>query len=266
MLRWLLLVLVHLFSIPLGSAAALALKLVRPDFPSVERIGRWWSGCALWACGAQLRLEELDRLERARPCVVVCNHTSALDIYVATRYLPIPYRIPAKASLFRIPFFGWAIGKGGVAVPLDRTGGRRDQQMVDRLADELNQNAVVLFYAEGTRSRSGRLQRLKKGAFVTAIREQVPLVPMVIAGAHQVHPTAKPIVRSGEVVVRVLEPIDTRGMDLDDRHDLVERTRRAMSAALPRDQRPRDLEPGGSGVEHAEEPREPARSRRTGTG
>lgn len=238
MLRWVWLVLVHLFWIPVGAIASLAVKLVRPDLPVVERIGRWWTGAAIRACGARVILEGLDQLERIRPCVVVCNHTSALDIYVCCHYLPIPYRIPAKASLFRIPFFGWAISRGGVAVPLDRSGGRRDREMVDRLARELGRGAVVLFYAEGTRSRTGRLRPLKMGAFVTAIREQVPVVPMVIAGAHRVHPPGKPVVRPAPVTVRVLEPIETAGMDLERRHELRDRAYQAMSEALPQDQRP----------------------------
>jgi 1-acyl-sn-glycerol-3-phosphate acyltransferase len=238
MIRFAFLTLVHLVFVPLGAMVSLAVKLVRPEAPAVERVGRAWSETALRACGARLRLEGLDTLERIRPCVIVSNHTSAADIYVVSRYLPIPYRIPAKASLFRIPFFGRAIRRGGVAVALDRTGGRKDREMVDRLREELGKNAVVLFFAEGTRSRDGRLRPLKMGAFVTAIREQVPLVPMVICGAHHVQPTGKPRVRPGEITVRVLDPIDTTGMTLEQRHELADRTREEMIAALPPSQRP----------------------------
>jgi 1-acyl-sn-glycerol-3-phosphate acyltransferase len=238
MVRFALLALVHLVCVPLGSVISLAVKLVRPEVPIVERLGRMWAAAALWACGAGMRVEGLERLERTRPCVVASNHTSPADIYVICRYLPIPYRIPAKAPLFKIPFFGWAIRRGGVAVPLERTGSRKDREMVDRLARDLGADAVVLFFAEGTRSRDGRLGPLKMGAFVTAIREQVPLVPMVITGAHHVQPTGKAWVRAGEIGLRVLEPIDTTGMTLEQRHELAERARQAMLAALPADQHP----------------------------
>lgn len=238
MFRLLLLSVVHVLLIPPLSLAAILLHLVVPRWEPIERIGRWWTGASLWACGARVCIENMEHIEQAAPCVIVCNHTSPVDIYVVCRYLPIPYRIPAKAELFRLPFFGWAIGFGGVAVPLDRNGGRRDREMVDRLGRELHRNAVLLFFAEGTRSRDGRLRPLKMGAFVTAIKEQVPVVPMVISGAHKVQAPGRYLCHAGEVRVQVLDPIDTRGMAPEHRHELAARAHAAMAAALPEDQRP----------------------------
>lgn len=72
----------------------------------------------------------------------------------------------------------------------------------------------------------------KKGPFHLAIQAQVPIVPIVVANYSNVLNTKKKIFRPGTIPVRVLKPIETKGLSKDNMQGLLEETRRDMLQAL----------------------------------
>lgn len=242
MLRGGLLILYNLTVMVLLAVTGLILHLFIPHRHPILHLGRIWARGALWLCGARVRVEHGQRLRG--PSLAVCNHASAVDIYLMCGYFPIPYAVVVKEELVGIPFFGWAIRAGG-AVPLERTGGRRDIERLHEVGAALAEGRVVLFFAEGTRSKDGRLGRFKKGAFVTAIRHGVPLIPVVITGSHHIQRAGRLRVRAGEVGFKVLEAIPVAGLDYRQREELLEVVRSRIARELPLDQKPA----GGCGEE-----------------
>ena len=89
-------------------------------------------------------------------------------------------------------------------------------------------SAVV--FPEGTRSRTGELLPFKKGPFVLAIAARVPLVPAYSAGTFTLMPKGSRRIRPHPIALLFGAPIDTAGMDYDDRERLMEETRRAIEA------------------------------------
>lgn len=69
---------------------------------------------------------------------------------------------------------------------------------------------VLIFYPEGTRSRNGQLQRLKKGAVQYAYELGVPLVPAYIEGTFQALPKGKRWPRPKKISVSIGTPIFVR--------------------------------------------------------
>ena len=95
-------------------------------------------------------------------------------------------------------------------------------------AETLRQGASAVVFAEGTRSRDGRLLPFKKGPFVLAIAGQVRVVPVFIEGSYQLMPRRALYPRSGTVTLRVGEEIATAGMTYEDRDRLSATTRRVL--------------------------------------
>jgi 1-acyl-sn-glycerol-3-phosphate acyltransferase len=83
-------------------------------------------------------------------------------------------------------------------------------------------------FAEGTRSRDGRLKQFKRGPFVLAIAAGVPVVPVLCAGTFELLPRGSFTPRPGTVTLRIGEAIPTTGMTVGDREQLAERTRAAL--------------------------------------
>ena len=92
----------------------------------------------------------------------------------------------------------------------------------------------VFIFPEGTRSYFDKpdLLSFKKGAFHMAIQAQVPIVPIVVANYSNVLNTKKKIFRPGTIPIKVLQPIETKGLSKDDMQGVLEETRRKMLEAL----------------------------------
>jgi 1-acyl-sn-glycerol-3-phosphate acyltransferase len=90
----------------------------------------------------------------------------------------------------------------------------------------------LLIFPEGGRSHDGVLTAFKEGGAYIAIRAGVPVVPLVLLGGRNVLPFGGGIVKSGKIVMRVLEPISTKGLSLKDRGTLTEQVRNLLLAEL----------------------------------
>jgi 1-acyl-sn-glycerol-3-phosphate acyltransferase len=219
------------------STAAIAGEALVRSGRVAHRCARLWARIILFVSGVRVETRNLERLDREGAAVLVANHASHFDIYAVAALLPRPALFVAKASLFRIPVFGWALRSAGfVSVERDRR--EKAIASLGRASEGLGRGRPVIFFPEGTRSPDGRLRRLKKGAFVTAIQNGVPLVPIGIAGSHRVQPARSLRVRPGTIRLLVGEEISTEGLTLADRDALAARGRQALAALLPEDQRP----------------------------
>jgi 1-acyl-sn-glycerol-3-phosphate acyltransferase len=89
----------------------------------------------------------------------------------------------------------------------------------------LSRRVSVMIFPEGTRSRTAELLPFKDGAFRLAIEAGVPILPLAVSGTRNALP--KHDWRFGRSVaeVRVLEPIETAGLTLDDVPALKSRVR-----------------------------------------
>jgi 1-acyl-sn-glycerol-3-phosphate acyltransferase len=160
-----------------------------------------------------------------RGLVVVANHESLLDtpsLLVALRARPL--RFVFKREMMWIPIFGWALPALG-HVPVTRHRGAAGAQRLNRFRGDTD----LVFFAEGTRSREGKLLPLKKGAFAYAILHDRPILPVAVVGGHECLPSHSLRLSPGHVAVVVGEPIDTTGLTLEDREALRDRTAAALA-------------------------------------
>jgi len=198
-----------------------------------DRIMGGWARLLLRANGVRVSAEGIDRLDPGLSYVFVANHTSIVDIWALLVAIPNSFRFVAKRELARVPVFGRAMASAG-NIFIDRNNLVSSFSSYDEAASRLREGLSAMVFAEGTRSRDGRLLPFKKGPFVLAIRAGVPLVPLCICGAFERTPKGVLNVRPGEVVIRVGEPIDTRGMTYGDRDGLSVTARTSIEAMAAR--------------------------------
>ena len=160
------------------------------------------------------RVEVVGRnlIPRGRPIVIAPNHISDLDpvfiLVVVFRFHR--FRILAKQELFRNPFIGWFLRCMG-AVPFDR--GRGDLDTVNKVTEECKKGTGVLIFPEGTRSKDGKLGKLKSGAFVIAGQAGADMVPCRIiydTPDHRMRPFCRMRICFGEPIpaseLRITDP------------------------------------------------------------
>jgi 1-acyl-sn-glycerol-3-phosphate acyltransferase len=169
----------------------------------------------------------------AGTCVLACNHQSNFDAPFVFARLPKHIRFVAKQEIYRIPSSEATVKAMG-NIRVERTGERRRPQ-ADRGRGRAGRGPGPASSSSprGPRSTDGRLRPFKKGAAILAIDAQVPLVPLAVAGAHEITPKGGLWVHSGRpLVLRVGKPIPTTGLTRDDRDSLTEQAHDAVAALL----------------------------------
>jgi 1-acyl-sn-glycerol-3-phosphate acyltransferase len=138
-----------------------------------------------------------DALSRIKgPVILVANHASHIDTPVILAALPRRFRkrtaVAAAADYFyRNRLVAAAVSLIFNTVPLDRDGGGLGKQATEHVDRLLDQGWNLLLYPEGTRSRSGGLGRVKRGAAVLAERHKLPVVPIRVSGTSEVMPPGR---------------------------------------------------------------------------
>lgn len=184
--------------------------------------------------GVRVETEGLDRLDPKRNYIFMSNHASNLDPPITLLLIPKRTSVMVKKELFRYPILGQAMRMGSL-VPVDR--GNRDAGIdaVRSAKQVVEQGINMTIYVEGKRSFDGKLLPFKKGPFYLAMECGVPVVPVTIAGTHDVMPKGRFAITPGVVRVIFHPPIDP--VDFGNRDRLMEKVRAAIDSGLPDDLR-----------------------------
>ena len=186
-------------------------------------LGHFGVGLALGLAGIRYRISGKDRIP-PRAAVFCSNHESNVDPPVLFQALHKRLHILFKAELKKLPILGIVMQAGGfVAVERDR----REASMasIEVAAQSIRQGNSFLIFPEGTRSRTEALLPFKKGGFIMAIKAQAPIVPVAVSGGREAMRKGSWIVRPVMVDVRIGEPVETAGLTLDNRDELIDTVR-----------------------------------------
>jgi len=184
--------------------------IVRPFNPKNARISAGLIGWGRHLLGVKIDLRNKEILDPARPCVFISNHQDNLDIFPGGYTLPESTVTIGKKSIIFIPFFGQYFWLSGNLL-IDRKNRKRAFETMDVAANAIREKKLsVWIMPEGTRSKGRGVLPFKKGPFITAIKAQVPIVPIAIS-TYTKHLKIGNW-QAGTIIVQVLPPIPTIGM------------------------------------------------------
>ncbi len=176
---------------------------------------RQWARVSLWASGSRVVAHGLERVEPGKPFILAANHVSWFDIFAIAAVLPVDFHFVAKKELEKVPVFGLAWRAAG-HISIDRSNRERAVASLRTAGRQMrSQQSVVVIFAEGTRSRTGRLLPFKKGAFVLAHETGIPIVPTVVTGSYDIMRPDTFIVRPATVHVHFEPPVFAEGRPID---------------------------------------------------
>jgi 1-acyl-sn-glycerol-3-phosphate acyltransferase len=138
-----------------------------------------------------------NRFDKLKPPVVfVANHSSHLDTPAILRSLPRKWRqrtaVAAAADYFyKNRLVAHAVSLIFNTVPIQRSGGGLGKGSTDHVESLIRQRWNLLFFPEGTRSRDGRIGKLRSGAAVIAAEHHLTIVPIYVAGTHDAMPPGR---------------------------------------------------------------------------
>ena len=212
------------------------LTLLTRDIGWMYRVGTRIAHLGLKAAGIRIDLQGMENVPVGQACIFMSNHVSNLDPPVLVPLVPGRASVMLKAELMKIPVLGPAM-RMGKYVPVERNGSRAGAIASIRAAtDAINSGLHMVVFAEGTRSRTGRLLPFKKGPFHLAVATGAPIVPVAIWGTESMMQKGSTKVMPGVAHVRFLPVIQPAAFA--DRDELMRVVRRTIASALPAEMRP----------------------------
>ena len=181
--------------------------------------------------GIRVRVAGLEHAPRDRAAVYCSNHQSNVDPPVIFEVVHPRLHILYKAEIDAIPVLARAFRYGGF-IPVDRRNKEAALRSIDAGAASLRAGNSFLIFPEGTRSRTAELLPFKKGGFIMAIKAAAPMVPVAVQGGRDSMRKGSWIIRPVTVSVRVGATIETSGVTLDRRDELIAIVRARITALL----------------------------------
>lgn len=185
---------------PLGPLASLPPRLCRPLLKGLLKLM------------FSYRVRGLENLPNDRACVLVPNHVSVLD--PALLFCALPWR--TLQNTYFAGWTGWAfrnvlmrfIARMGQTVPIDAE--RAAASSLALGAAVLTSGNNLIWFAEGERSRSGKLKPFKPGIGMILEHHPVTVVPVYIAGAYEAWPRGKRLPRRHRITVTLGTPVEPK--------------------------------------------------------
>ena len=233
------------------SVLTIPIFLIRPRNADNIRLAAMMLNPLLDRFGWKYRIENGDVFNREGACIIVANHQSSIDFIgmmklwsKSIRYCTI---LAKKEIIYALPF-GFTAWLAGVEF-VDRQNRIRSSETMRVLAEKIREKSLKLwifpegkhspiffltnFSLSGTRNMTDTLLPFKYGAFRLAIESQLPIIPVVFSSYHSIYnadkKTNRYYWRPGHVTIQCLEPIDTKGMTIeDDLQRLTSMTRQRM--------------------------------------
>ena len=217
-------------SIPAASAV-LIVALVKSNAAIIDSFIRLWGRLLIGAAGIDLRTEGVETIDPKQRYILVSNHHSYYDIPCILVAIPQPIRFMAKVSLFKIPIFGWGLGRAGF-IPIDRKNRRTAVKSFDLAVQRIRKGNTVVVFPEEGRSHERAMRPFQRGGFLLALRSELPILPIAVDGTYDVYRAGAKRITPGPVTVRVGTPIPTAGLTVRDKDRLLEASRAQIEAML----------------------------------
>lgn len=169
----------------------------------------WWTE-AVTALNPywDIRVEGLGNIDRKKTYVAVSNHQSLADIVLMYK-TRMQFKWVAKESLFKVPVLGWNM-RLARHIRLKRGNLSSIKKVYREASDWIRGGISVVFFPEGTRSNETALGEFQNGAFKLAIKERVPVLPILIQGTRGAIPKGSwRFTTKTSCLIKVLPPIDT---------------------------------------------------------
>jgi 1-acyl-sn-glycerol-3-phosphate acyltransferase len=152
-----------------------------------------------------LRVEGAHHVPDEGAVLIASTHQSHADSLAVGVALERPVHFLGDLRLVSVPVLGPLLPRLGM-VPLRR--GDADAAALQVLTDLLHDGRAVAVYPEGSRSRDGRVHRLRSGVARLAATSRAPVVPAAVVGIFEVWPIGRrPRLRGGHVTVRFGPPM-----------------------------------------------------------
>ena len=140
----------------------------------------------------------------SRPCVMIANHQSFLDILVMTMLHPKVILL-TNNWVWNSPVFGMLVRIAGY-YPIDRG----IENSIDYFKQQVEAGFSIAIFPEGTRSSDQQIRRFHKGSFFIAEKLELDILPVLIHGTGYTMSKSDFLLKDGHITIKYLPRIEPR--------------------------------------------------------
>lgn len=219
-----------LFFFPACSLLVLMGALIDPRVN--DKPQRWLFRNVLRLAGVKFEVKYATGFDRARTCLLVCNHIDIWDAFIIYSAIPQFVRGLEHESHFKIPAYGWMMRRfGNVPVPPEGDLGKF-KQMMKLTRASLDRGVSLIVFAEGSRTLNGSVLPFNAGAMRMAIQFGYPIAPMSIVGAFEFSRKGDWRLFPSTITVHMHDTIETKGLSKNDVEALTRRVHAIVAAPV----------------------------------
>lgn len=129
------------------------------------------------------KVEGLENIPQKGALLIAANHLSNADPPAIGAFAGLvrDSRFVAKKELFSVPLLGWFFRHCNY-IPVDRARQIGDFGALKEVVSALENGQSVIMFPEGTRSKTGKMQKAKSGIGFLVYKTGVPVLPVKIEG------------------------------------------------------------------------------------
>jgi 1-acyl-sn-glycerol-3-phosphate acyltransferase len=215
----------------MGMLAYLSALLVNPRFASTI-FGMLWAKINSYATPMLVSIQGREFIDEKQSYVIVSNHQSFYDIFILYGWIGIDFKWVMKASLRKVPFLGPACEKIE-HIYIDRSNPAAAIESINLAKKRIVNGTSVVFFPEGTRSKTGEVRPFKKGAFRFALDMDLPLLPITIIGTKDILPAKSLDLFPGRAKMIIHPPVSIETYKDKDIQLLMDDVAGVIRSALP---------------------------------
>ena len=160
----------------------------------ISRKSSFWIAKNVWAkfvclivnCKVEVSGKEiLSKIDK--PVIFCANHLSNFDIIAIYMTIDRPIYFIAKKELIKIPFLGWYMKAVGM-IFIDRSNREKAMISMKKASELIKKGKNIITFPEGTRAKNKSIGTFKKGSFVIAFENKIPIVPIAIKNSDKINP------------------------------------------------------------------------------
>jgi 1-acyl-sn-glycerol-3-phosphate acyltransferase len=191
----------------------------------------YWSKLACCLALCQIKVIRKGTLDPNKSYVFVPNHQGAFDIFLIYGYLNQNIKWVQKQGLRKIPFVGKASEIAG-HVFVDQANLKSMKDIIAKTEAQLGKGSSMVIFPEGARTKTGKMGRFKRGAFVIAREMNLEIVPLTVNGPFDLMKINTYLINPCKLELIVHEPISTENLTEDNMPEFINNCREIVHSGL----------------------------------
>ena len=182
-----------------------------------HRLVRFWGQLFFLFAGMRIQVKHHYKPDRKKVYVFCANHFSYLDIPLMVVIIKNYFSFIGKTEIKKVPLFGYLYARLNILV--NRNDRMSRATSLGRSIKALQaKRSIIIFPEGGIVSKEFPImgRPLMDGAFVMAVQQQVPVVPISVFNNHLLLNDHNFLLRPGVIKVEIHPPVETLGLTNED--------------------------------------------------